>query len=177
MRESNLGILIGDLGLGLPLRSVLVLGRCHICGLLLEFLAVVVLGILIWDLVLRILIIIVAVNCMQLTYFINSLFIQIWMSDQSASGRCLLLSCPAIGSIMHLISSFRWIITVAAYVAMCQLPSTNMPTGCSPLYDLFSLPKFGFCKNYSYDSTISYCIYGCFSQSYGLCGCVPTAKY
>jgi len=153
MRESNSGILIGDLGLGLPLRSVLVLGRCHICGLLLEFLAVVVLGILIWDLVLYILIIIVAINCMELTYFINSLFIQIWMSDQSASGRCLLLSCPAIGSIMHLISSFRWIITAAAYVAMCQLPSTNMPTGCSPLYDLFSLPKFGFCKNYSYDST------------------------
>ena len=77
MRESNSGILIGDLGLGLPLRSVLVLGRCHICGLLLEFLAVVVLGVLIWDLVLRILIIIVAVNCMELTYFINSLFIQI----------------------------------------------------------------------------------------------------
>ena len=76
MRESNSGILIGDLGLGLPLRSVLVLGCCHICGLL-EFLAVVVLGILIWDLVLRILIIIVAVNCMELTYFINSLFIQI----------------------------------------------------------------------------------------------------
>ena len=47
MRESNSGILIGDLGLGLPLRSMLVLGRCHICGLLVEFLAVVVLGILI----------------------------------------------------------------------------------------------------------------------------------
>jgi hypothetical protein len=42
MRESNSGILIGDLGLALPLRYMLVLGRCHICGLLLEFLAVVV---------------------------------------------------------------------------------------------------------------------------------------
>jgi hypothetical protein len=42
MRESNSGILIGDLALALPLRYVLVLGRCHICGLLLEFLGVVV---------------------------------------------------------------------------------------------------------------------------------------
>ena len=41
MRESNLGILTGDMGLGLLISSVLVLERGHICSLLLEILAVV----------------------------------------------------------------------------------------------------------------------------------------
>ena len=70
---------------------MLVLGRCHICGLLLEFLAVVVLGILICDLVLRRLIIIVAINCMELTYFINSLFIQICLTKVLLGGACYYL--------------------------------------------------------------------------------------